>query len=1084
MGAENTSPLVVGTEGDDFLRTPVDGGSLAGLGGNDWLDGGDGNDTLDGGAGNDVLHGGYGDDTYLWRPEAGAYDVIHDPMGNDTIRIDAPHARLTFMRDPNTTSLKIVSDGAVLEVEGYFNPRLHIENIVFSDGTVWHLDDVLQVVSDPLPPPPHEEPPPPPLPPEEPPHQPVEIHGTGGNDLLVGGAEDNLIFGYDGDDTLAGGTGNNLLVGGSGNDTYRWNGGWDVIVDDSGDDTVEIGLDGHLTWSYQVGTDNLLIAADSGETLIVKHFFNPENGIERFTFSNGDVLTRADILERLPFPPHEEPPLPPHEEPPPPHGPVAIVGTEGNDDLQAPTGVSAAMNGLGGDDILIGSQYDDTLNGGAGDDQMIGGSGNDTYLWRPLTGSNDFISDIDGEDTLRIDATAGELTFSRNGNGFSLVISRGNSSLMIEGYFGWFNGNGHIEKIVFSDGIVWHLNDVLAALSETPPPPEEPPLPPGEIHGTSGNDLLVGGAGDNFVFGWDGDDTLAGGAGSNVLVGGNGNDTYRWTGGNGNDEIVDGSGDDTVEIAFDGHLTWSYQVGTDNLLIAADNGSTLIVRNFFDPEYGIERFTFSNGDVLTRADILERLPFPPHEDPPLPPENPPPHEEPSPSPRVIIGTDGDDILIGSDLDDTIDGGAGNDLLKGGSGNDTYIWGPGKGMDVVRDSGGIDRIVIDARPEELQFFGSTGDRSQALIIKAGNDQLLIEGYFNEEPFENGQIETLVFSNGVEWRMADVLAVLRDIPGPIPNPHPEPNPDPIPEPNPDPENPPPDGHPDPQPDPQPNPVGQLIIGTAGNDVLVGGDGNDTLDGGAGQDLLKGGAGNDTYRWALGSGNDTISDASGTDTLSIFANSSEVTLTASGRDFADLTIGLHGQTLVVRDYFVVTASGGYLENIAFADGQVWQVDKVWQALQTRIGGNGNDIIVGNDLSNILKGGSGRDKLNGGKGNDKLFGGHDKDVLTGGAGRDVFVFTKASDAGLGTNRDTITDFKCGFDRIDLSGIDANARTKVDNSFTKLLSGKAKFTAAGQLRYDAKTGILSGNTDKDAAAEFEIQLKSKLHLKLSDFVL
>ncbi|WP_414473972.1 calcium-binding protein [Microvirga sp. M2] len=755
------------------------------------------------------------------------------------------------------------------------------------------------------------------------------------------GAENTspVIIGTESDDFLSVPVNGGSLAGLGGNDTYRWTGGIDEILDCGGDDTVEIAFDGHLTWSYEVGTDNLLIAADSGATLIVRHFFNPENGIERFTFSNGDVLTRADVLARLPFPPHEEPPPPPPREEPPlppehPHGPVVIVGTEGNDDLNAPTGVSAAMNGLGGDDILIGSYYDDTLDGGAGDDQMIGGAGNDTYLWRPLTGSHDFIADIDGDDTLRIDATAGELTFNRDGNGNSLVISQGNSSLMIQGYFGWFNGNHHIEKIVFSDGLVWHLDEVLAAVSDAPPPPpheeppppplppEEPPHQPGEIHGTGGNDLLVGGAEDNLIVGYDGDDTLDGGTGNNVLVGGFGNDTYRWTGGN--DVIVDHGGDDTVEIGLDGHLTWSYQVGTDDLLISSDSGSTLIVKHFFNPAISIERFTFLNGDVLTRADVLARLPFPPHEEPPPPP----PHEEP---------------------------------------------------------------------------------------------------------------------------------------PLP-----------------PENPPPDEHPDPQPDP----VGRLIVGTAGNDVLVGGDGHDTLDGGAGQDLLKGGAGNDTYRWALGSGNDTISDASGTDTLSIFANSSEVTLTASGRDFADLTIGLHGQTLVVRDYFVVTASGGYLENIAFADGQVWQVDRVWQALQTRIGGKGNDIIVGNDLANILKGGSGRDKLNGGKGNDRLFGEHDKDVLTGGEGRDVFVFTKASDAGLGKNRDTITDFKCGFDRIDLSGIDANALTKADNSFTKLLSGKVKFTAAGQLRYDAKTGILSGNTDKDAAAEFEIQLKSKLHLKLSDFVL
>jgi Ca2+-binding RTX toxin-like protein len=136
-------------------------------------------------------------------------------------------------------------------------------------------------------------------------------------------------------------------------------------------------------------------------------------------------------------------------------------------------------------------------------------------------------------------------------------------------------------------------------------------------------------------------------------------------------------------------------------------------------------------------------------------------------------------------------------------------------------------------------------------------------------------------------------------------------------------------------------------------------------------------------------------------------------------------------------------------------------------------------------LVGGAGRDILNGGAYDDDLFGGAGRDILTGGGGSDRFYFSGSKDAGLGRNRDTIVDFEVGHDLIHLAGIDANTSSAKDDAFTKLLTGKAHFTKAGQLSYDSKSGILSGNTDKDAAAEFEIYLKDKPKvLHLSDFVL
>ncbi|WP_433989321.1 M10 family metallopeptidase C-terminal domain-containing protein [Sulfitobacter sp. TBRI5] len=59
------------------------------------------------------------------------------------------------------------------------------------------------------------------------------------------------------------------------------------------------------------------------------------------------------------------------------------------------------------------------------------------------------------------------------------------------------------------------------------------------------------------------------------------------------------------------------------------------------------------------------------------------------------------------------------------------------------------------------------------------------------------------------------------------------------------------------------------------------------------------------------------------------------------------------------------------------------------------------------------GADILNGGAGDDIIIDGAGADILTGGAGADDFVFVRDD------QRDVITDFQPGLDRIDLTGLD-----------------------------------------------------------------
>jgi len=98
----------------------------------------------------------------------------------------------------------------------------------------------------------------------------------------------------------------------------------------------------------------------------------------------------------------------------------------------------------------------------------------------------------------------------------------------------------------------------------------------------------------------------------------------------------------------------------------------------------------------------------------------------------------------------------------------------------------------------------------------------------------------------------------------------------------------------------------------------------------------------------------------------------------------------------------------------------------VRARVSDTGSDTLAGGGGNDVLRDGASPDILTGGAGNDTLDGGPGADVLTGGAGRDIFEFqllfaspgfaTAATGVGPG-NRDIVTDFTQGQDKIDVHG-------------------------------------------------------------------
>ena len=151
---------------------------------------------------------------------------------------------------------------------------------------------------------------------------------------------------------------------------------------------------------------------------------------------------------------------------------------------------------------------------------------------------------------------------------------------------------------------------------------------------------------------------------------------------------------------------------------------------------------------------------------------------------------------------------------------------------------------------------------------------------------------------------------------------------------------------------------------------------------------------------------------------------------------------------------------------------------------GSNGNDFLYGSGGTDWLEGGTGADRLFGGTGNDRLYGGSGSDRLNGGSGNDIFIFRSLAESASSTP-DIIEDFSRGFDKIDVSAIDANTRRANDQAFA--FAGRSGSAVPNSLSWFESGGntIVQVDVDGNRAADMEIVLVgTSLGLTAADFVL
>ena len=703
------------TEGDDVLRgtelndlLDAQGGNdhLLGRGGNDILIGGAGNDLLDGGTGNDELHGGSGSDTYRFGRGDGHDTIIEDSwISGETDRIEfkagisPDDVRLERVRTVNgwqvSDDLKLTlrDTGETLIVKNHFNEsnRFAVEEIVFSDGTVWDAEAIKSRVllgGD----------------------ENDELRGFNGrDDVIVGGGGNDTLIGGTGDDLLIGGTGDDMLEGGAGSDTYRigLGDGNDVITefDADGEDVVELSADIApedvlVRWTLQ---GDMAITLPDGRRLTVRgqaNTWSDRVGIEQLRFADGTVWDRSELAAR-------------------------------------------ALAATSGDDAIVGGYQDDTLDGGAGNDQFQDLGGYDTYRFGAGDGQ-DTIADNYGRVLFKPGIGQNDITFSRDGNDLIATVTASGDAVRIKE---WLNSWQRIDRFDFDNGASLNVNDVLAKLNVSEGAeilygsPDEDTLAGTEkdsvIYGREGNDVLTGGAGRDQLFGEAGDDTLDGGADRDSLYGGAGNNTYIVAPGTGLDNAMGASlavANDTVVFAPGirpedvsvqlGDASWGGQagdVGYTNLVIGIGGNDALVVRTENGDDLGrgaIQRFRFGDGTEWTLSDVIARadggkMGW---------------QQRYWDDPTTILGSQADDDIndyTGQSVtvqargnDDNVYLAAGNDIVSAGSGNDNVY--SGAGDDLVAGEAGDDRIDTGAGDDVVVF--NHGDGHDRLTTGEGTDTL--------------------------------------------------------------------------------------------------------------------------------------------------------------------------------------------------------------------------------------------------------------------------------------------------------------------------------------------------------------------------
>jgi serralysin len=464
--------------------------------------------------------------------------------------------------------------------------------------------------------------------------------------------------------------------------------------------------------------------------------------------------------------------------------------------------------------LLTGTNGQDTLTGTSGDDSLNALSGADSIS---ALGGNDYISIDDSGATDTIDGGPGWDGLGLQVDGTTLLLGSDSHIVGIEHYNVQTKsgsaldtaGKNGTQTVIISDALYASgstNNAYFSAYGEGTFTIDATAVKSGHsanLFGGSGNDTLLGGAGNEFLGGNDGNDSLIGGAGmdgaqyyfgQNSLSGLalSGNAATGWTLSLGDAPLLKLQADTatgvwTVTDLRTAQWVSSSAFGTDTL-----QGIETLVLDAQD----------SNGAGYRAANLYIGGTV----------------AEPTLALRDVAGTSGGDTLTGTSGNDQINGLGGADLIDAQAGNDnvsiddsgaTDTIDGGVGWDVLnlRVEGAPLLLGADAHIVGIEHYNVQPKSGSALDTAGANGVQTI--VISDSLYTLGSTTNAYFSaNGACAYTLDATAVKS-------------------------------GH-----------TTNLYAGS-GNDTLLGGAGNDYLGGNAGNDSLVGGAGEDQGYYTFGQG-----------------------------------------------------------------------------------------------------------------------------------------------------------------------------------------------------------------------------------------
>lgn len=173
------------------------------------------------------------------------------------------------------------------------------------------------------------------------------LYGGSGDDILYGDRDHDVLDGGNGNDILYGGTDTDRMSGGDGNDVYHVDNVNDKVIEQPGEGTDTVYSS--VSYTVSANVENLTLTGSSNINGIGNHGDNVLTGNDGHNHLSGH------------------------------NGNDFLYGMSGNDTLSGGNG-NDHLNGEDGNDRLLGGNGHDYLNGGNGDDYLAGGTGSNTII--------------------------------------------------------------------------------------------------------------------------------------------------------------------------------------------------------------------------------------------------------------------------------------------------------------------------------------------------------------------------------------------------------------------------------------------------------------------------------------------------------------------------------------------------------------------------------------------------------------------------------------------------------------------------------------------------------------------------------